>query len=131
MSIELVMPSSHLILCRPLFLPSNFPSIRVISNESVLHIRWPKYWSFSFSIRPSNEYSGLISFRIDWFDLLAIQGTLKSLFKGAYQYRSYKSTSMGRAESKKIQSGSGDKLRLSRTLTKLIIHLPCHCLRFL
>ena len=81
-SIELVMPSNHLILCHPLLLlPSIFPSIRVFSNESVLHIRWPKYWSLSFSISPSNEYSGLISFRIDWFDLLAVQGTLKSLFQ--------------------------------------------------
>ena len=79
MSIESVMPSNHLIHCRPLLLlPSVFPSIRVIFNESVLHIRWPKYWSFSFSISPSNEYSGLISFRKDWFDLLAVQGTLKS-----------------------------------------------------
>ena len=75
MSIELGMPSNHLILCRPfLLLPSIFPSIRVFSNESVLHIRWPKYWSFSFSISPSNEYSGLISFRMDWLDLLAVQG---------------------------------------------------------
>ena len=82
MSIELVMPSNHLILCRPLLLPpSIFPSIRVFSNESVLHIRWPKYWSFSFSIIPSNEYSGLISFRMDWLDLLAVQGTLKSLLQ--------------------------------------------------
>jgi len=82
MSIESVMPSNHLILCRPLFLlPSIFPSIRVFSNESDLRIRWPKYWSFSFSISPSNEYSGLTSFRIDWFDLLAVQGTLKSLFQ--------------------------------------------------
>jgi len=82
MSIELVMPSNHLILCHPLLLPASiFPSIRVFSNESVLHIRWPKYWSFSFSISPSNEYSGLISFRIDWLDLLAVQGTLKSLFQ--------------------------------------------------
>ena len=87
MSIESVMLSNHLILCRPLlFLPSIFPSIRVFSNESVLHIRWPKYWSFSFSISPSNEYSGLISFRIDWLDLLAIQGTLKNLL----QYHSSK-----------------------------------------
>ena len=79
-SIESVMPSNHLILCRPLLLlPSIFPTIRVFSNESALHIRWPKYWSFSFSISPSNEYSGLTSFRIDWFDLLAVQGTLKSL----------------------------------------------------
>ena len=79
MSIESVMPSNHLILCRPHLLPSIFPRIKVFSNESVLHIRWPKYWSFNFSISPSNEYSGLISFRIDWFDLLAVQGTLKSL----------------------------------------------------
>ena len=77
MSIESVMPSNHLILCCPLlFLPSVFPSISVFSNEPVLHIRWPKYWSFSFSISPSNEYSRLISFRIDWFDLLAVQGSL-------------------------------------------------------
>ena len=82
MSIELVMPSNHLILCHPLlFLLSIFPSIRVFSNESVLWSRWPKYWSFSFSISPSNEYSGLISFRIDWLDLLVIQGTLKSLLQ--------------------------------------------------
>ena len=81
MSIELVMPSHYLIICRPLLLPSIFPSIRVFSHESVLHIRWPKYWSFSFSISPSNEYSGLISFRMDWLDLLAIQGTLKSLLQ--------------------------------------------------
>ena len=80
MSIESVMPSNHLILCHSLLLlPSIFLSARVISNESVLHIRWPKYWSFSFSISSSNEYSGLISFRIDWFDLLEVQGTLKSL----------------------------------------------------
>ena len=80
MSIESVMPSNHLILCRPLLLlPSIFPSIRVFSNESALHIRWPNYWSFSFSISPSNEQPGLISFRMDWLDLLAVQGTLKSL----------------------------------------------------
>ena len=82
MSIETVMPSNHLILCRPLLLlPSLFPSIRVFSNELVLCIRWPKYWSFSFSISPSNEYSGLVSFRMDWLDLLAVQGTLKSLLQ--------------------------------------------------
>ena len=82
MCIEAVMPSNHLILCRPLLLlPSIFPSIRVFSNELALRIRWPKYWSFNFSISPSNEYSGLISFRIDWFDLLAAQGTLRSLFQ--------------------------------------------------
>ena len=77
MSIESVMPSNHLILCRPLLLSSIFPSIRDFSNESVLCIRWPKYWSFSFSISPSSEYSGLISFRMDWLDLLAVQGTLQ------------------------------------------------------
>ena len=82
MSIESVMPSNHLILCHPLLLlPLIFTSIRVFSTESVLHIRWPKYWSFSFSISPSNEYSGLISFRMDWMDLLAVQGTLKSLLQ--------------------------------------------------
>ena len=82
MSVEPVMSSNHLILCRPLFLlPSIFPGIRVFSSESALHIRWPKYWSFSFSINPSNEYTGLISFMIDWLDLLAIQGTLKSLLQ--------------------------------------------------
>ena len=82
MSIELAMPSNHLILCHPLLLPpSIFPSIRVFSNESTLCMRWPKYWSFSFSIIPSKEHPGLISFRIDWLDLLAVQGTLKSLFQ--------------------------------------------------
>ena len=81
-SIESVMPSNHHVLCCPLLLlPSIFPSIRVFSNESALHIRWPKYWSFSFSITPSNEHSGLISFRMDWLDLLAVQGTLKSLLQ--------------------------------------------------
>ena len=82
MSIESVMPSNHLILCHPLLLlPSIFSSIRVFSNESVLHIRWPKYWSFSFSMSLANEYSQLISFRMDWFDLLAVQATLKSLLQ--------------------------------------------------
>ena len=91
MSIELVMPSNHLILCCPLLLlPSIFPSIKVFSNESVLRIRWPKYWSFSFNMSPSNEYSGLISFRIDWFDLLDVQGTLKSLL----QYHSSKASTL-------------------------------------
>ena len=88
MSIESVMPSNHLILCHPLLLlPSVFPSIRVFSSKSALCIRWPKYWNFSFSISPSNEYLGLISFRIDWFDLLAIQGILKSL-----QHHSWKAS---------------------------------------
>ena len=82
-----VMPSNHLILCRPLLLlPSIFPSIRVFSNEAVLHIRWPKYWSFSFSISPSKEHPGLISFRMDWLDLLAVQGTLKSLLQKTVLY---------------------------------------------
>ena len=82
MSIELVMPSNHLILCRPLLLlPPIFPSIRVFSNESAFHIRWPKYWRFSFNISPSNEHPGLVSFRMDWLDLLAVQGTLKSLLQ--------------------------------------------------
>ena len=82
LSIESVMPSNHLILCRPLLLPSSiFPSIRAFPKESALHIRWPQYWSFIFSISPSNDYSGLISFRMDWLDLLAVQGTLKSLLQ--------------------------------------------------
>ena len=82
MSITLVMPSNHLVLCHPLLLlPSIFPSSRVFSNESILHIRWPKYWNFSISISPVSEYSGLISFRMDWLDLLAVQGTLKSLLQ--------------------------------------------------
>ena len=81
MSIKSVMPSNHLILCHPLLLPSVFPSIRVFSNESTLHMRWPKYWRFSFSVSPSNEYSGVISFSMDWLDLLAVQGTLKSLLQ--------------------------------------------------
>ena len=81
MSIESMTPSNHLIFCRPLLLGSIFPSIRVFSNESAVHIRWPKNWSFSFSISPSNEYSGLVSFRMDWLDLLAVQGTLKSLLQ--------------------------------------------------
>ena len=94
MSIESVMPSNHLILCRPLLLlPLIFSGIRVFSKESVTYIRGPKYWSFSFSISPSNEYSGLISFRIDWFDLLAVQGTLKSLL----QHRSSKASILWRS----------------------------------
>ena len=88
MSIESVIPSNHLILCCLLLLPSIFPSIRVFSNESVLCIRWPKYWSFSFNISPSSEYSGLISFRMDWLDLLEVQGTLKSL----HQHQSSKAS---------------------------------------
>ena len=94
MSTESVMPSSHFIHCRPLFLlPSTFPSIRVFSNELALHIRWPKYWSFNFNINPSNEHPGLISFRMDWLDLLAVQGTLKSLL----QYHSSKASILWRS----------------------------------
>ena len=94
MSIQSVMPSSHLILCRPLLLlPSIFPSIRIFSNESALHIRWQKCWSFSFSITPSSEYLGLISFRMDWLDLLAVQGTLKSLL----QHHSSKASVLNRS----------------------------------
>ena len=100
MSIESVMPSNHLILCRPLLLlPSIFPSIRVFSNESVLHIRWPKYWNFSFSISPSNENSGLISFVIDRFDLLSVQETLKSLL----QHRSSKASILWRSAFFRVQ----------------------------
>ena len=100
MSIELVMPSNHLILCCPLLLlPSIFPSIRVFSNESAFHIRWPNYWSFSFSISPSNEHSGLISFRMDWLDLLAVQGTPKSLL----QHHSSKASILQRSASFIVQ----------------------------
>ena len=82
---SIVMPSNHLTLCSPLLLPSIFPNVRVFTNESALHIRWPKHWSFSFSISPSNEYSGLIALRIEWFDLLAVQGTLKSLLQQQFK----------------------------------------------
>ena len=93
MYVELAIPSNHLTLCCPLLLLlSIFPSIRAFSNESVLHIRWPKNWSFSFSISPSNEYSGLISFRMDWLDLLAVQGTLKSILKSILQHHSSKAS---------------------------------------
>ena len=93
MSIKSVMPSNHPILCHPLLLlPSIFPSVRVFSNESVLHIRWPKYWSFSFSISPSNEYSGLISFRMDWLDLLAVHRTLKGLLQMDRRHHSSKTS---------------------------------------
>ena len=100
MSVESVMPSNHLILCHPLLLqPSIFPSIRVFSNVSALHIRWPKYWSFSFNISPSNEYSGLTSFRMDWLDLLVVQGTLKSLL----QYNSSKASILQRSAFFRVQ----------------------------
>ena len=95
MSVELVMPSNHLIFCRPfLLLTSVFPSIRVFSDESVLHIRWPKYWSFSFSISPSNEHPGLISFRMDWLDFLAVQGTLRSFSNTTVQKHQFFSTQL-------------------------------------
>ena len=95
MSIELMMPSNHLILCHPLFLlPSILPSIRVFSNKSVLCIRWPKYWSFSFNISPSSEYSGMTSFRMDWLDLLAVQGTLKSFSNTTVQKHQFFGTQL-------------------------------------
>ena len=108
MSMESVMPSNHLILCHPLLLPSIFPSIRVFSKESVLCIRWPKYWSFSFSISPSNKYSGLISFRMDWLDLLAVQGTLKSLFQQL------------KVQLKKFLAGRDRSIRCSELTYKLL-----------
>ena len=93
MSIELTMPSNHLVLCRPLLLPLIFPSIRVFSNELALHTKWPKYWSFSFSTSLPSEYSGLISFRMDWFDLLAVQETLKSLLQQSSKKKTSKKSS--------------------------------------
>ena len=99
MSIESKMPSNHLIICHPFPLPSIFPSIRVVSNESVLHIRWPQYWSFSFSISPSKEHPRLISFRMDWLDLLAVQGTLKSLL----QHHSSKASILWRSAFSRVQ----------------------------
>ena len=111
MSIESVMPSNHLILCHPLLLPLwNLPSLRVFSNESVLHIRWPKNWSFSFSISSSNEYSGLISFRMDWLDLLAVQGTLKSLL----QHHSSKASIFQRSAFFGTQSSTIPKKRFTK-----------------
>ena len=116
MSIESMMPSNHLILCHPLLLlPSIPPSIRVFSNESGLRIRWPNYWSFSFTISPSNEHSGLLSFRIDWFDLLAVQGTLKSLL----QHHSSKASILRRSAFLMVQPShpyktTGEKTALTR-----------------
>ena len=124
MSIESVMPSSHLILCCPLLLlPSVFLSIRIFSNESVLCIRWPNYWSFSFSISPSNEYSGLISFRMDWFDLLAVQGILKSLL----QHRSLKASVLQRSAFFMVQLShpyvtTGKTIALTRQTFVSFIH---------
>ena len=107
MSIKSVMPSKHLILCHPLFLlPSNFPSISIISSESFLCIRWPKYWSFNFSSSPCSKYSGLISFRIDWFDLVAVQGTLKSLL----QYHSLKASILRRSAFFTVQLSQSNSL---------------------
>ena len=111
MSIELMMPSNHLILYRPLLLlPSIIPSIRVFSNELALRSRWPKYWSFSFSISPSNEYSGLISFRIDWFDLLVVQGTLKGLIKYRWLVNNTKQRSEGMVQLSSLCSHSSTYL---------------------
>ena len=118
MSIELVMPSNLLILCRPLLLPpSIFPSIRVFSKESALHIRWPKDWSFSFSISPSNEHSGLVTSRMDWLDLLAVQGTLKSLL----QHHSSKASILGHSDFSTVQqlTGSWDFSNVLRCLLSM------------
>ena len=127
MSIESVMPSNHLILCRPLLLlPPIPPSIRVFSNESTLHVRWPEYWSFSFSISPSNEHPGLISFRMDWLDLLAVQGTLKSLF----QHHSLKTLILQRSAFFIVQLShpymtTGKTIALTRrTFVDKVISLP-------
>ena len=115
MSIESVMPSNHLILCHPLLLlPSIFPSIRVFSNESALCIRWPKYWSFSFNISPSNEYSGLISFSMDWLDLLAVQGTLKSFL----QHHSSKASIIWRSAFSMVNSHIHTQLLEKTALTR-------------
>ena len=114
MSIKSVIPSKHLILCHPLLLlPSVFPTIRVFSNESALRIRWPKYWSFSFSISPSNEYSGLISFRMDWLDLLAVQGTLKSLLQHTVQKHHFFSAQLSLQSNSHIHTRLLEKSQLS------------------
>ena len=123
MSIESVMPSNHLILFCPLLLsPSIFPSIRVFPNESALHIRWPKYWSFSFNISPSNEHPGLISFKIDWLDLLAVQGTLKSLL----QPHSSKTSILQRSAFFIVQL-SHPYITTGKPLTKAENKLPVRC----
>ena len=115
MSIESVMPSNHLILSHPLFFPpSIFPSIRVFSSESVLHIRWPKYWSFSFSISPSNEYSGLISFRMDWLDLLAVQRTLKSLLQHHHSKHQFFGTQLSLVQLSHPYMTTGKTIALTR-----------------
>ena len=123
MSIESVRPSNHLILCHPLLLlPSIFPSIRVFSNESALCIRWPRYWSFSFSISPSNAYAGLISFKIDWLDLLAVQGTLKSLL----QHHSSKASILRHSAFFIVQL-SHPYITTGKPLTKAENKLPVRC----
>ena len=132
LSIESLMPSNHFILCRPLLLPpSIFPSIWVFSNEAALHIRWPKYWSFSFNISPSNEYSGLISFRVDWFDLLVVQGTLKSLL----QHHSSKASILHCSAFFMVQlshpymtTGKTVGLAMWTSVGKVISLLSIHCL---
>ena len=134
MPIKSVMPSNHLLLCRPLLLlPSIFPSIRVFSNESVVCIRRPKYWSFNFSIRPSNEYSGLISLRIDWFDLLAVQGTLKSFL----QYHSSKASVLQHSPFFMVQlshmymtTGKTIALTICKFVSKVCLYFLAHCLDF-
>ena len=129
-SIESVMPSSHLILCHPLLPPSIFPSIRVFSNESALRIRWPKYWSFSFSISPSNEHPGLISFRMDWLDLLAVQGILKSLL----QHHSSKTSILQHSAFFTVQLShpyvtTGKTIALTRqNFVGKVMSLPCNML---
>ena len=125
MSVESVMPSNHLILCHPLLhLPSIFPSIRIFSNESVLRVRWPEYWSFSFTISPSSEHPGLISFRMDWLDLFAVQGTLKSLL----QQRSSKASILWRSAFLTVQLShlymtTGKTIALTRWMFKYLYFL--------
>ena len=141
MSIESVMPSSHLILCRPLLLlPPIHPSIRGFSSESALHIRWPKYWSSSFSISPSNEHPGLISFRMDWLDLLAVQGTLKSLLQHHSSKHLYHSHQLGNSRGLRRSAKHGDKDQICISYYKsqyhkmydYVIHQNCfRCIVFL
>ena len=124
MSIESVMPSNHLILCHPLLLPpSIFSSIRVFSNESVLHMRWPKYWIFSFSISPSNEYSGLISFRMDWLDFLDVQGTLKRLWQNEYNYVKFKNKIKLKKKQKKKKKESSPTLHF-KSISSSMLSFP-------
>ena len=125
MSIESVMPSNRLILCHPLRLPSIFPSIRVFSNESVPHIRWPKYWSFCYNISPSNQCSGLISFRIDWFYLLAVQGTLKINADGGCNHEIKRSFLLGRKAMMNLDSILKSRdITLPTKVSLVVLHLP-------